>query len=162
MNTYATRRPAPLMALHARTAAGLMTPNPISIRLTATVEEAARFLSGRGISAAPVIDDAGRPVGVVSRTDLLNRQARRDAHLPDSPPEGAGEGRVSAVMTPAVFCVRLGTPAGKVVEKMLALRVRRLFVVDADGVLVGVISAFDVLNSLRPLPATGEGEMSDG
>jgi CBS domain-containing protein len=161
MNTHATPRPAPLMALHARTAAGLMTHNPVSVRRTATVEDAARFLSSRGISAAPVIDDAGRPVGVVSRTDLLNR---RRLHVLDSLPEGPPRGfagiskeRVSAVMTPAVFCVRLGTPAGKVVEKMLALRVRRLFVVDSDGALVGVVSAFDVLNSLRPLPAAGEG-----
>jgi CBS domain-containing protein len=37
------------------------------------------------------------------------------------------------------------------VEKMLALNVRRLFVVDDAGVLVGVVSAFDVLRGLgRP------------
>lgn len=64
-------------------------------------------------------------------------------------PAAPRPGKVSDVMTPAVFCVRPGTPAGKVVEKMLALRIRRLFVVDGDGVLVGVISAFDVLKSLR-------------
>jgi CBS domain-containing protein len=32
---------------------------------------------------------------------------------------------------------------------MLALKVRRLFVVDGDGVLIGVISAIDVLGKLR-------------
>ncbi len=53
-------------------------------------------------------------------------------------------------MTPAVFCVRPETAAGKVVEKMLALRARRLFVVDQGGALVGVVSAFDVLRGLRP------------
>jgi predicted transcriptional regulator len=36
-----------------------------------------------------------------------------------------------------------------VVEKMLALEVRRLFVVDSDGVLIGVISGVDVLRNLR-------------
>jgi CBS domain-containing protein len=41
------------------------------------------------------------------------------------------------------------TPADKVVEKMVALGVRRLFVVDADGVLTGVISGVDVLRKLR-------------
>jgi CBS domain-containing protein len=51
-------------------------------------------------------------------------------------------------MTPAVFCVHTDTPAAKVVDKMLALNVRRLFVVDDDGVLVGVVSAFDVLRGL--------------
>ena len=53
-------------------------------------------------------------------------------------------------MTPGVFCGRPEIAAGKVVEKMTALRVRRLFVVDVDGVLIGVISAFDVLRHLRP------------
>ena len=39
-------------------------------------------------------------------------------------------------MTPAVFCVHADTPAAKVVDKMLALNVRRLFVVDDEGALV--------------------------
>ncbi len=59
-------------------------------------------------------------------------------------------------MTPAVFCVHADTPAAKVVDKMLALNVRRLFVVDDAGVLVGVVSAFDVLRGLgRSFRAAG-------
>jgi CBS domain-containing protein len=55
-----------------------------------------------------------------------------------------------------VFCVHADTPAGKVVDKLLALNVRRLFVVDDEGVLVGVISAFDVLRVLaRPFRTAG-------
>lgn len=143
-----------------------MTPNPMSIRQSATVPEAATFLAGRGISAAPVIDDAGRPVGVVSSTDILihvgqgavcrvgspERDTRPEppAFSGDSPQaEAPNHSTVRDVMTPGVFCVRPGTPATKVVEKMLALKVRRLFVVDNDGVLVGVISAIDVLGKLR-------------
>jgi CBS domain-containing protein len=54
-------------------------------------------------------------------------------------------------MTPAVFSVGLDTPARTVVESMLALDVRRVFAVDECGVLVGVVSAFDVLRHLgRP------------
>ncbi|HVK15229.1 MAG TPA: CBS domain-containing protein, partial [Gemmataceae bacterium] len=75
--------------------------------------------------------------------------------------EGSGsepDGRtpVRGVMTPAVFCVRPDDSASKVVEKMIALNVRRLFVVDDEGVLVGVVSAFDVLRGLdRPFRAAG-------
>ncbi len=59
-------------------------------------------------------------------------------------------------MTPGVYCVHAHTPAGKVVSKMLALDVRRLFVLDDAGVLVGVVSAFDVLRGLdRPFRAAG-------
>jgi CBS domain-containing protein len=133
------RIPTRQSILSARTAGELMTPNPVSIRQSSTVAEAAAFLSGRGISAAPVIDDAGRPVGVVSRTDIL---ARYQAVRTDATP-------VHTVMTPAIFSVRPDTPAMEVIETMVDLGVRRLFVVDESGVLVGVISALDVLGQLR-------------
>jgi CBS domain-containing protein len=68
------------MVLAAETAADLMTVNPKSIGHRATVEEATAFLAGRGISAAPVIDDAGRPLGVVSRTDVLIRKRHGATH----------------------------------------------------------------------------------
>jgi len=53
-------------------------------------------------------------------------------------------------MTPAVFSVGPDTPAAKVVHDLLSLNVHRLFVVDENGVLVGVISTIDVLRHLRP------------
>ena len=54
------------------------------------------------------------------------------------------------------FLGEMTNPAAKVVGKMLTLKVRRLFVVDDAGVLVGVISAFDVLRGLgRPSWAAG-------
>src|SRR5437868_3767311 len=62
---------APRLVLEAGTAADLMTPNPVSIRDTATLAEAVSLLTDKGISGAPVIDDAGRPVGVLSRADIV-------------------------------------------------------------------------------------------
>jgi CBS domain-containing protein len=159
-------KPVPPMALSARTAADLMTPNPMSIRQSATVSEAATFLAGRGISAAPVIDEAGRPVGVVSNTDILIHMGQGAVYRVGSPEylarperrafpgdgprvEVSNHSAVRDVMTPGVFCVRPETSTAKVVEKMLALKVRRLFVVDGEGALIGVISAIDVLGKLR-------------
>jgi CBS domain-containing protein len=160
MKTSTLNRMTPPLVLHAWTAADLMTTNPQSLRQNATVAEAAAFLSTRGFSAAPVIDEAGRPVGVVSRTDLLHHHGQKAVRLFAAPRGGGSEADASVpvqdVMTPAVFCVRADTSAGKVVDKMLALNVRRLFVVDDEGVLVGVVSAFDVLRGFdRPFPAAG-------
>jgi CBS domain-containing protein len=58
-----------------------MTPNPKSIDRTATVRETAEVLQNSGIHIAPVIDAAGRPIGVVSRTDLLDYWGRRRDRL---------------------------------------------------------------------------------
>jgi CBS domain-containing protein len=55
---------------------------------------------------------------------------------------------VRDVMTPIVFAVRPQVPAKEVIEEMLRLHVHRLFVVGADGVLVGVIAMSDILRRL--------------
>ena len=55
-------------------------------------------------------------------------------------------------MTPTVFTVELHTPAAQVVEEMIGLNVHHLYVTDAAGVLVGVISALDVVRHLRTSP----------
>jgi CBS domain-containing protein len=132
---------APRLALKERKAAELMTPNPVSIRECATVREAVELLTRRGISGAPVIDHAGRPVGVVSRADIV-------VHDREAPDPAADAERVRDIMTPAVFCVAPGAPASRVVREMIGLKVHRLFVVDDRGTLVGVISALDVLRHL--------------
>src|SRR4051812_25094806 len=59
------------------TAANVMTPNPKSINRHTTIRETAEILHEHGLHIAPVIDDAGRPVGVVSRTDLSGYWGRR-------------------------------------------------------------------------------------
>src|SRR5437660_210221 len=59
------------IVLHPRSAAEMMSPNPMSIQAETTVAEAVAVLTDRGYCAAPVIDEAGRPIGVLSRADLL-------------------------------------------------------------------------------------------
>ena len=169
MNATAPSEAAPLLCLRAETAADLMTPSPVSVRADASLREAIALLIDRGYSAAPVIDEAGRPVGVLSRTDVLIHDRERVEHpvplaeyyaaelLTDD--ESLGEGfqvervdptRVRDVMTPAVFAVGPDASPARVVREMLRLRVHRLFVVDNGGVLIGVISALDVLRGLQP------------
>lgn len=132
----------PRLSLWADTAADLMAPNPVSIRADATVKEAVVLFTDRGISAAPVIDEAGHPVGVISHSDVIAHDRERDL-------VATREARVKDVMTPALFSVFPETEAAKVVEQMVALNVHRLFVVDSSSVLMGVISTFDILSKLR-------------
>src|SRR5262245_55378912 len=137
------------MILPALTAAELMTPNPVSIRDTATVAEALALLTDRGLGAAPVIDEAGHAVGVLSQTDLLihERGVREKALAAAAGP--ADPARVRDVMTPGIFSAAPHATARSVVEQLLALKVHRLFVVDEHGVIVGVIRVEDVLRQLR-------------
>src|SRR5262249_32702749 len=154
--TTATTKPR--ASLKARTAAELMMPNPVSIRDCASIADAVRFLTDKGFSAAPVINDRGRPVGVISRADIMVFDRERngsfapyfdDNGLPLSGviPNGVVDAenvRVTDVMTPVVFTVGPEAAAEEAIEEMVRLRVHRLFVVDSAGTLVGVISALDV------------------
>src|ERR1700752_2892224 len=54
-----------------KTVAEVMTPNPRSIRADAMLEEVVAFLVDSGYSAAPVIDEAGWPVGVTRRSAVV-------------------------------------------------------------------------------------------
>jgi CBS domain-containing protein len=161
MNTLKTPS-LPRMVLVADTAEELMTPNPISIHATAALPEALELLTERGFSAAPVIDEAGRPLGVLSRTDLLvhkREQSKRtqlddqtDWDVPPRGPRAEHPGDTTVVrdlMTPVIFTVTPETTTRRVVEQMLSLRVHHLFVVDKDGILVGVIGALDLLRHLH-------------
>jgi len=145
------------LSLRPRTAAEMMSPNPMSISADATVAEAVAVLTDRGFCAAPVIDEAGHPVGVLSRADLLVHDRERMTHpqgREDALPEGfeleqADPTMVADVMTPAVFSVTPDAPAAEVVERMLGLKVHQLYVVDEGGALIGVITAMDVLRGLK-------------
>lgn len=170
-NNDPIRKPVPprkateLPVLWAETARQMMTANPVSIPADSTIHDAAVLLTDRGFGAVPVIDEAGRPIGVISRTDLVRYErehvlvespARRDTKLPSGERVGKGfqiertdTALVREVMTPVIFAVDPATPASQVVEEMIRNRVHRLFVVDASRVLVGVISAFDIVRHLR-------------
>jgi len=154
-----------LLTLQARTAEDLMVPNPISLRAEAAVTEAMMLFTEKAITAAPVIDEAGRPIGVISRSDLLIHQCEHQKHregVPDffsAPRFGSQQSAyggavgpcptVADLMTPAVFAVSPETPVHRVISDMVGLHVHRLFVVDEDGALVGVISTMDVLKHMK-------------
>jgi CBS domain-containing protein len=63
------------------TAAELMTAPAVTVEPEATVAEAATLLERHGIKRLPVVDDAGRLVGIASRADLLKVFLRSDQNI---------------------------------------------------------------------------------
>jgi len=156
------------LILAAETAADMMTKNVASIRHAATLQEAGAFLVENEISGAPVVDDAGRAIGVISHTDIVRHDSISGAKQAEDaefyraidhrcPPallgyvfaKRAESIPVRDVMSPIVIQVSTGDSVVTIVAKFLALKIHRLFVADATGTLVGVISTFDVLRCLR-------------
>jgi CBS domain-containing protein len=139
------------------------------IRPDATVKEAAALLADKHVSAAPVIDEAGQPVGVLSQSDIvahcrelveflsIGPEYYTKADLQNSATAlrtslgvvDVDRSLVRDLMMPIIFSVSPETPVHKVVEDLLAHRIHRLFVVDPYGILVGIISSVDVLRHLH-------------
>jgi CBS domain-containing protein len=166
MHTTLQDRPARLVLSQA-TAAELMTPNPIAVREDATVKDAIGIMVDRGISALPVVDQNGTPVGVLSQTDIVIHDRNKEEHgvpeyytttnsvtggtrlLARYSLDRASATHVGELMTPTVFAVRPGDTVLEVVANMVAVKIHRMFVTDGRGALIGVISAFDVLRKLK-------------
>jgi CBS-domain-containing membrane protein len=145
MNPGGTSTSATLK-LPARTVAELMTRNPLSLRESATIGEALTFLADHGISGAPVIDAAGRAIGVLTDSDVTVHARER---LSSSAATTDDPSFVRDIMTPTVFTLRPEAPAVALIEHLRTLNVHRIFVVDEAGLLVGVVTALDVLRHLE-------------
>jgi CBS domain-containing protein len=65
------------------TAADLMSRPPVTIGPDDSVVGAARLMHDRRVKRLPVVDDAGRLVGIVTRVDVLSVFDRPDAEIRD-------------------------------------------------------------------------------
>ncbi|WP_242586942.1 CBS domain-containing protein [Streptomyces sp. MST-110588] len=66
-----------------RTARELMSAPAVTIGPRQTVTEAARTMAGRRVERLPVVDDEGRLMGIVTRSDLLSVFRRPDREIRD-------------------------------------------------------------------------------
>lgn len=69
-----------LAKLEAITAGEAMTAPAVTISSERRISEAAAIMTSRGINRLPVVDD-GRPVGIVTRADLIRAYVRTDDEL---------------------------------------------------------------------------------
>ncbi|WP_086664503.1 CBS domain-containing protein [Lentzea kentuckyensis] len=136
------------------TVASLMTREVITADVGSSFKELVQLLESNRISAVPVLD-GGYPVGVVSETDLMPKEEFRGG-TEDAPGLFAGRetkhrweqaSGVTArdVMTSPVKSVSPDLSASAAARELASAGVRRLFVLDSDGALVGVLSRRDLL-----------------
>lgn len=129
-----------------------MTRGAVTVRADASQEQLVTLLLEHGISQAPVVDDDGRPVGVVSKTDVVIAQHERgDTEV--SQAEAGGQGRhvhevgglVRDIMTPVAFTLPETVSIGEAARRLLADNVHAVPVVSPDNRVIGVLSATDIM-----------------
>lgn len=130
-----------------RTVGSVMTTDVTTVGPDTPFKAVAVLLATWNISGAPVVDEDGQVLGVVSQGDLLEREAPHGLLEPGSrqAKRKAGAAFVADLMTSPAVTVRAGddvTIAAKLLERH---HFHRLPVVDDEGKLVGVVSRSDLL-----------------
>ncbi len=131
----------------------VMTPRVIAVRKDASFKQMAAMLRSSRISAFPVIDDAGRVIGVVSEADLLVKEAVQADGVSVLAAlrhwrEDDKEAGVTAgdLMTAPAVTIGPDAPVAEAARLLYDRRLKRLPVVTRAGLLVGIISRVDVLS----------------
>jgi len=101
---------------------------------------------------APVVDQMGRPMGMVSITDLMHeyRSMLRAAEEAGGPPSRPR--LVRDVMSPGAFTIPDSAGVEEALDELARRDVKRLMVVGDRGELVGVVTALDLLRACPALP----------
>jgi CBS domain-containing protein len=141
----------------------IMSPNPYCALLDTKLEELAHLLIDRCISGVPVVDADNRPLGIVTKADLLremrsatdqsvdrscdtrqnaacDRSREADFHACEFSSRTARD-----VMLPIVFCLPENATISQAAALMAFESVQRIPIVDKRGRITGVISTLDIL-----------------
>lgn len=116
-----------------------MTTDPFCCTRTDTSVTAARIMLDHDTGAVPVVEEYDRPliVGMVTDRDLCLGVIAQD-----TTPHTV---QVEQCMTSNVICCAPEDPLDKAVALMQKHRIRRIPVVDHDGVIVGILSTADLI-----------------
>lgn len=157
----------------------VMRTDVLVLRAADSIRSAAEQLEDMGASGAPVVDEAGHLIGVLTTKDIARSEhvdeesistriegvsEPDDASTADAEgfdeevftteafaEEVAGRARIGDWMTPGVTSVAPGTTLGDVCRVMIDENIHRVFVVDQKR-LLGVVSSKDVVQLLASVP----------
>src|SRR5512139_3302862 len=139
-----------------------MSSPVITVPRKASVRQAIRVLYEKNITAAPVVDESGRMVGIISEMDLLRGEFEADPRAfirpvqapADLPPRGVEE-----VMTTTVKTARETTDAAELAEMMMRTGIKSVPVLRDEGIRDDVLAA---VNELCPEGGCWQINVRDG
>jgi CBS domain-containing protein len=145
------------------TAKDLMSKKVITVTPETAVQDLARILSENRISGAPVLDDQGMVIGVVTESDLIFQNKK--VHIPtaiaildaffflEGPEKMEKEMKkiagvkVKDIFASEVIAVQQDTPLDEIATLMAEKKIHTLPVLDNTS-LVGVIGKYDIIRTI--------------
>lgn len=111
----------------------VMTPNPRTIELSDTIQDAARIMREEDTGAVPVVEE-GRVVGMVTDRDIVIRAVA----------DGDFEATIDDIVSDDVVTATAEMTTAAAAELMGEHQIRRLPVVDDDENIIGIVSLGDL------------------
>jgi CBS domain-containing protein len=115
-------------------ARAIMTHRVSTTSPGASVQEVAQLLSRERISGAPVIDQEGRIIGIITQADIIGKVDREGLCVAD-------------IMSPEVITVEEETLVGEVAMLLSKRKIKRVPVM-SRGKMVGIISRADIVQAV--------------
>lgn len=116
----------------------IMSRGVVQVKPELGLDALEELMLSHAISGAPVVDDHGRPIGIVSKTDLLHGNGS------SSGPRAT----VRDVMMRTAYCLAENEPITRAAGLMAYEGVHRVPIVDHGGAVVGVVSPLDIMRWL--------------
>ncbi len=141
----------------------IMTTDVITVKPTTTIEDLARTLMEHNISGAPVVNDAGDLIGIVTENDLISQNKR--LHIPtvmrlfdafimlESPSKIEKEIKkmaaitVDDICTKKVITITVDTPVQDIATIMSEKKVHLIPVVEGKKIR-GIIGKMDMIKGI--------------
>ena len=133
-----------------------MTPNPIVATLKTNYNEAMRLMKQNNIKHLPIVDEKGRPVGIVTRADML--------HAEPSPVTSLNVFEIASlldnvsmesIMTSPVLAVDESCSITSAANFMLIHKIDSLLVM-REGMLAGIITIADIFRTFIEITGGGQ------
>jgi predicted transcriptional regulator len=127
-------------------ASDIMIKDVISVSESAPLKEVARMFVERKITGAPVVNDDGELVGVISETDIIRKTNNIGAWSPST----AGQ-----IMTRPAVAVAPDDTLQRVCEMMYNRRIHRVVVAEGKQIK-GILTSMDILRAIATHLKGGE------
>jgi len=137
----------------------VMTRDVVMVAANSTMSQAAGLLSYRHVTGAPVVDELGQCIGVLSGTDYVHSKAEKidgDARRHDLVVHGpTGQYQIEEVqhdlvrrhMSPAVQTIDSDCSLIEAARTMCNGHVHRLIVIDDSSAPIGVLTSLDLVSA---------------
>ena len=133
----------------------VMASNVQTVSCNQTMAEVAKLFAQHDLSSAPVVDELGHCVGVITATDFVKREnsLQQPSEITAIEAEGyrcvsVGVDYVSHHMSEGVQSIDPGASLLMAARMMCAEHIHRLLVIDDSNHPVGVVSTMDIMAAM--------------